>query len=116
APPTGPALSQSDAPPNSIRSLTTASLTAADAASHFASTGKPAIVDLSLVLFQTAGTHTFLRSDWHPRLNNFMTHSAGAYNANTVLFMSVHAEVTGTDLTNADIDMAAGEVKRPFPG
>jgi hypothetical protein len=66
------------------------------------------------VNFTTGDWH--LRTDWQTRLTNFANHAGGSYNTSTTLFISVFAEVTGTDLTVSEINTAAAKVKQLFPG
>lgn len=92
-------------------------LVTADVASSLTWDG-PVILDLSGVIFEPVNFDTGdwrLRPDWKTRLNTYKTRAAGQYNANTTLFISVFAEVTGTDLTSSEIGQAAAEVKLKFP-
>jgi hypothetical protein len=92
-------------------------LVTADVASSLTWDG-PVILDLSGVIFEPvdfAAGDWRLRPDWKTRLAAYATHATGYYNASTTVFISVFAEVTGTDLTNSEISQAANEVKLKFP-
>jgi hypothetical protein len=117
----GKDLSQYDANSGSIRCMNTDYLTVADASSGIVARGKPVVLDLTPVLFEVINTATDpqdwrLRADWQTRLTNFKNHAGNNYNSTTLLFISLHAEVTGTDLTSNELQTAATKVKQLFPG
>ena len=115
----GLALGGYDAEFGTVRCLSNDYLIAADAAWGLATASKPAILDLSPVLYEAVNFNTGdwrLRPDWLTRLTNFKNRAAGGYNPTTTLFISVYAEVTGSDLTVNEINTAAAKVKQLFPG
>jgi hypothetical protein len=104
-------------------------LMVADAGPAIASAGKPAIIDLGGVLFETVNGRTGLRggascnhcqnacaASWWCRLRTFRDHAAGSFDASTVLFFSLYAETTGSGIADGELDTAARQVKAFFPG
>lgn len=113
----GTTLSQYLADHGFVNCINTDYLVVADN-SFYLTRDKPVILELSNVLFKAdnPGLGDWeLRADWQTRLQTFRDRARGGYNANTTLFISVFSEVTGSPLTNSEIDLVAAEVKRLFP-
>jgi hypothetical protein len=100
-------------------------LTAADAAATITWRFNKVILDLTQVVFSFTKVCTpfgncsmaWIRNwDWQQRLELFATRSNGYYNPSTILFISVHAELGGTGLSNTTVNEVVAKVKEEFPG